>query len=267
MPFRRISIFVAFILLAGAGCLSRPSPNAPKSWQPPLARPTDAHEWREVAEGAARITVDLNATTTAILYRFSPEHFTVGLSAEGSSRRVSAWADDLPAARLVVNGVYFDADGGPSGFVSTGGMRLGRRAFDLDKSGLKEFSPEFGIVDTAREPVKLETIPDGAQSYPFYIRNGEPAISRDSGFQARRTFVGRDEAGRFYFGAVVHGEISLYRLMIALEEKTDIRWTDVLNLDGGPSTGLAARFDGWNETADSIVPVPNVLVVREKPEK
>lgn len=267
MSPRRFGIFfVALVLFLGVGCVVKPPKKATVPSNIPLERPTSRRVWQDVADGAARFSYDVNATTTAVLYRFSPDRFEIGLAAENQPKRVSAWRDDLSDARLIVNGSYFDADGSPSGYLAIDGRRIGKRAFDLDKSGFVRVGTPFDILDTSRVPVDLNATREGFQSYPFFFIDGHPAIKRDSGFQARRTFIGTDKDGMIYVGVIADGEISLYATMQALAS-TGVRWNNVLNLDGGPSTGLATRFEEANETMDSFTPVPNVLVVREKNER
>ncbi len=264
MPFQRARFLLAtLVLLVGAGCVVDPSTSGLGSLRTSPDYSAAKHLWQTVAEGAARNAYDLNATSTVLVYRFSPDRFDIGLAMEDPPRRVSKWREDLPDARLVVNGAYFNTDGQPSGFLAIGGKRLGRSQFDLDKSGLVRVGSGFDMIDTARSPIDLNTVTNGFQSYPFFFIDGRPAITRDSGLRARRTFIGTDKEGFMYVGVLAHGEMSLYQFMRGLET-VDIDWADVLNLDGGPSTGLAAHFEGGNETIDSLVSVPNVLVVREK---
>jgi hypothetical protein len=43
-----------------------------------------------------------------------------------------------------------------------------------------------------------------------------------------------------------------------------VKWNNVLNLDGGTSTGFSIQADGYDETMNSIVQVPNVIVAERK---
>ena len=80
---------------------------------------------------------------------------------------------------------------------------------------------------------------------------------------ARRTFIGTDEAGQVYVGVVWKDDVSLFELMQILQE-LDVNWYDVINLDGGPSTGIAVETGSFVEILDSAGPVPNVIVIQPK---
>jgi uncharacterized protein YigE (DUF2233 family) len=259
---RLLPLLALFAL--GGGCLPvAEAPTKPITEVASLPAPESAaSHWTQLADGAARVEVALHAasTGTLVLYRFSPQTFQVRLRSATLPQVVSRWSGTGTTDRLVVNGVYFNEDFTPSGLVIKNGARQGTRQFDLDRSGILQFSPTFRLIDSATEPVELA---NAAQSYPFLVLRGEGAIAEDSHQLARRTVIGQDRDGLIYIGVVANDEISLHGLMQVLL-RTGIAWSNVLNLDGGPSTGLDAWIGDWQESRDSLTGVPSVVVVERK---
>lgn len=197
------------------------------------------------------------------LYRFRSEDFNVELVHSDVPKWIFQWYDELAAPDLVVNGFYFHEDLRPSGYFVSEGVVFGKREFDFDKSGLLSFDGEVEIIDTGEQNVDLGAFGNAAQSYPFLIKDGKAAVKEDSGLMARRSFIGVDVYNNVYVGVVPKRKISLFELGVVLEGM-EIQWMDVLNLDGGPSTGLAWKVEGEMEYFNNFTPVPNVILVKEK---
>ena len=144
------------------------------------------------------------------------------------------------------------------------GQRVGTRQFDLDLSGLIDLSSgALKLINTKSEKANLKNLTEGAQSYPFLIMDGKSAVTEESGKLGRRTFIGLDRQQNAYVGVVPDEPITLRELSLALKT-LDIDWDRVINLDGGPSTGLKFNTETYNELEDSYTIVPNVLVVEKK---
>ena len=274
-----VSIVLSSLFLCGAGCLAGPEltrtePSGPGPAVSMPAEPTrkalqkqDGEPWHRLADGVEKTIIADDASGDSVtLFRFAAGAFSVRLlSSPEMPKSVAEWAKTVGGKSAVINGTYFNDDRAPSGFVAIDGKRVGSRSFDLDKSGLLLFSPEFRIANTKREKIGLDAVAlvNAAQSYPFYVLDGRAAIGRDSGQVSRRSFIGQDEQGRTYLGVVPNGLISLYALMGILM-RSGISWRNVLSLDGGPSTGLVSSFGDTADLYDSFDPVPNVIVVTRK---
>jgi hypothetical protein len=245
-------------LLTGAGC-------APVVSRAPANTRTGSSGWTDVREGIARYEcVPADCGARLIVFKFDGGAFKARLENAPDPLTVEGWANKLPDAVFVTNGFYFDETGSPTGYFSSEGKRVGIGQFDLSKSALLSLSPALSIVKTAGTETEPSDYPDAAQSYPLLIASGEPADVAESGKEARRSFVGTDADGRtYYFGYVPEDAISLAELAKTLA-KLDIPWDDVLNLDGGTSTGFVARGKSSTETMNSIVQVPNVIVIERK---
>lgn len=175
-----------------------------------------------------------------------------------SSRLVSDWVS--PQTMALINAGYFHEDYSPSGFLVVDGGRIGTRMFAQDKSGLVVIANgQVSVRDLAVAPITPgEQFESALQSYPFLIRAGRAAIARDSGKASRRTAIGLDTTGQVYMIVADAYDITLFQLMNELMTM-GIAWADVLNLDGGSSSGVAARGGQERWVINSLVPVPMVL--------
>ena len=263
-------IFAGFaMVLFGVGCDgNEPLPlglsqSAAQDESPAM----QARTWIPLADGMAVATfADSDNMRFLTIFRISPETFTFSLRYDAASpRTVAAWADVEPKAMLAANLGYFLEDYSPAGLLVLDGEPLADRSFDAEKSGIAVLAPEFSVLDTANEP-RQETATHAVQSYPLLVRSGIAAVTDDSGKSSRRTFIGEDRDGNMYVGSVTTGLMTLAQLSTALVENTDIQWNHVLNLDGGPSTGIIARTaHGLAQgSADSITPVPGVFIATPK---
>jgi uncharacterized protein YigE (DUF2233 family) len=198
------------------------------------------------------------------LFRYDLDSVTLKIVSDAEHpKRVSEWADDIDDELLVANGVFFKEDWSPAGLLVSNGDIVSPQLFDRKRSGLLIFAPEFRIIDTATQDMPAPNdLVEAAQSYPFLVKDGIPVVPEDSGLTARRTFVGTDTDGNIYFGIVDRNAMSLFELSLALAAM-DIEWDDVLNLDGGPSSGIITA--GLKDRDfDSQVPVPNVIILSPK---
>lgn len=258
------TFFALVFLLSASGCGVPVLPSTSTS-TPALATTIPASfTWERLDPGLDRVEVPFSTTTGArlVIYRLSPKQFTAAMAHELPPKHLSVWGNVVTGTTLLVNGVYFHEDYLPSGFLKVSGTRIGTREFDQDKSGVVQFDP-FRILDTKALPIKLGAEKTMAQSYPLLLKNGMLGVTEDSGKVARRTFIGTDRDGLMYVGVVPYAPLSLFQLAQFLR-KLPIQWTNILNLDGGPSTGLWMQHGTRNELFDSYVPVPNILFFRPR---
>ncbi len=195
-----------------------------------------------------------------IVIKLEPRSYRAQIEFASSSQFVSQWASTIDTSQIVINGAYFHEDYTPSGFLVIESERVGERMFDQDKSGLIVIDKDgLEIRDLAVSPIVPEESFDFAlQSYPFLIKDGKPAIQTDSGLQARRTAIGIDDKQNVYVIALTADEISLYEFMNKLVA-TGIPFVHVLNLDGGPSTGIIADWEEHRLSFNSFTPVSSVV--------
>lgn len=220
-------------------------------------------KWEDVGAGLQRIEFVSEDDVNVLVYAFDPALVTLRLETGEESHRVKTWASELKKGAIFINGFYFLEDGSPAGAVISRGVSLSELNFDWDKSGVIQLAPSFKLIDTARDRFSPSVALEAGQSYPFLLKQGVGAILEDTGLTARRTFIGTDEFGTAYVGVVWRDDVTLFQLMNVLQEM-DIAWQDVINLDGGPSTGLVVETEGFSEILDSAAPVPNVIVIQPK---
>lgn len=219
--------------------------------------------WESVGAGMRRLEYISADNTDVLLYAFDPAAVTLRIEQASEAKRVKTWAQSIDGEYLVANGFYFLEDNAPAGLLISDSQAWHTQAFDLDKSGIVELAPEFKIVDTETATFDSRGVTEAGQSYPFLLKQGRGAVKTDSGLRARRTFMGTDEAGQVYLGLVWRDDMSLYALMKTLQEM-DIAWHNVINLDGGPSSGLVIETQSFTESFDSAASVPNVIVIQPK---
>lgn len=265
---RAIVVCGLLFSLLGAGC------EIPVSWEGAWETPHPTSSvpivttttWQEVAPGIARFDQRLGAGDAAarvILWRFYPEA-SLSWSIVASStqpKAVSKWADEDPTALFVLNGGYFHADGKPSGWAQSSGRVLSGRSFEARRSGIVSLgdTPALLLGSTPTSTIRE----DGFQSYPWLIENGAVAFTQETGQYARRTFLGVDANRTWYVGVVPSESLTLHQLATVLME-APIQWQRVINLDGGPSTGLITRFPAAEDRFDSFSPIPYVIVARPR---
>lgn len=222
--------------------------------------------WQTIAPGAMRREYILGGESgvKVIVYCMDPKQFSFHFAQnDHAPQTMRQWAEQFPKNTLMINGVYFSKNNTPIGFLVSNKAVVSKKQFSLKKSGVIILSPAPAIIDTSKDKVALETITEGAQSYPVLIYKGKPASISETNQYARRTVFGMDTKGNACFGIIPEHAVSLYELTNILTAM-DLSWQDVINLDGGTSTGLSASFSGHQELINSLVSVPNIIVVEKK---
>lgn len=242
----------------GVGCEA-----APKLWTEPDTEVQTNQVWLQLEAGLSKTTLRPTSTESTVdVYRFDQNQFAWRFEHTTSARSVASWQKDLNQPLAVANGVYFNEDYAPTGFLITDGKRISNRAFDPERSGLIILDPPVQLIDPRTERAS-EPLQNAAQSYPWLVRDGRATVTSDSGLSARRTFIATDVNGDIYLGIVPLGDMSLYQLSSLLAESS-LGLDQALNLDGGPSSGIAISSQAGNEIENSFTAVPNVIVVTKK---
>jgi len=198
-------------------------------------------------------------TGSVVVYALTNDAFATRVFYDAAPRFVSAWGGG--ADRVVINGGFFHEDYSPSGFLIAEGERIGVRQFDEARSGVVVVRDGTVSIEE-RVPAFSDSADadDGAiQSFPFLVRAGHAAVSEDSGLLSRRSAIGTDANGTVYLIFAQRGNISLYELAQTLAA-SEFPFDTVLNLDGGPSSGLYVQVDEYADVQDSLSGVPSVLV-------
>lgn len=197
----------------------------------------DAGDDTSIVEDARRYEVK---TWSFSLERFTMHVEDVGMTTELGDvlRRTNA--------ELVVNGGFFDPNGKALGLAISDGVPLSRLSKAM--SG--------GVLTTDGERARLWesetfTLPEATrfaiQCKPRLVVDGAPNVRRDDGRRSERTALCVRDGGRTVDVVVVRDEAgdlggpSLFALGRFLARRG---CESALNLDGGPSTGVAWRDEG-----------------------
>lgn len=245
---RRTLILLLFLLpLLAVGCMTSTTTNS-------LHDP-----WKAVANDI-KVRIETIGDATIVLYRFPAQGYRWRVIHDPQGKTVPEWSQGLPRAVAVVNGGYFREDNSPAGLLVTNGKRIGKNSFDPARSAVIALDGQPHIVDTKKTTFDPSRAKNAIQSYPLLIREGQTTLTEDSGLTARRTFVGTDAQENIYLGVVPGEPMTLFALSRALAA-LDVKWQSVMNLDGGPSTGLVIHSGAYADQYPSVTPVPNVIVV------
>lgn len=225
----------------------------------PDQNPSKASDWVSLGRGAARREYWFQNSTQGriILYRFDQLDFKVRLVQRVPGLSVREWLPSDARDTAVVNGVYFDERDLPVGYTMIDGNRIGKGAVSGKTTTIVSLTPKLSFGGMR------SLLQDGFETYPILVKAAKAAVATDSKLYARRTFLGTDADGMIYIGVIPDSSVSLYELSKTLEG-LDINWATAANLDGGPSTGIAARFGDYEEHFDSLTLIPNVLMVERR---
>jgi hypothetical protein len=171
---------------------------------------------------------------------------------------------------LVVNGGFFDPEGKALGYALSRGAVLSRLA-RAASGGVLTVGPARGTLHEAESFALPEGSTFGIQCKPRLVVHGVSNVRRDDGKRSERTALCLRDGGATLDVVVARvakespGDApgpSLFALAAHLAARG---CEDALNLDGGPSTGFAARApDG---TVSSELPrggVRHAIVVRRR---
>lgn len=226
--------------------------------QAALAVAPHDHEAAAVVEDARRYPV---RTWSFALDRYELRIEDAGMTTALDAVLAKAGAD------LVVNGGFFDRDGKPVGLAISEGVVLSRIAKTLS-GGVLTF-------DGARAELFASegfVLPDGGtfavQCRPRLVVDRAPNVRSDDGKRAERTALCTRDAGGTLSVVIVRGsedgESAGPSLFALARYLVDAGCESALNLDGGPSTGVAWREDEKIKLLAPRGPVRHVIAFRER---
>lgn len=228
---------------------------------------SDSIDWDDITTGLSRgvfLYGNAKVAHEIIIYRLDQKYFTFEVHNDVTPQALKDW-QVKKEGHIVVNGGYFHPDYTPSGMIVVDGEKINKRQFDSYRSGAVIVqNGHLQIADLAHSTAVLqEPMEYAIQSYPFYIKNGQPSITIDTKKKARRTVIGIDEHEMVYLMLVGSSDLSLFQLMEIISVMP-VPFRHVLNLDGGRFSGLVADIDGHQEVVNGSSRVPNVLMVKKK---
>lgn len=170
-------------------------------------------------------------------------------------------------AALVVNGGYYGLRGEPEGLAITEGRVVSQFLARLGGGVIAARDGRARLLDAERDPVPCEGEAEFAvQCKPRLVVDGRPNVRSDDGRRADRTALCLRAGGTVLDVVVARsddadggGGPTLYRFARLLAERG---CEDALNLDGGPSTGVAWREARGIRFLAPRSPVRHALAVR-----
>jgi hypothetical protein len=227
--------------------------------------------WVILREGLERRRITrqgagLEPVEDIILLRIDPEGFTFDVAFDPVGKELEPWQSET-GAEVIVNGGYFRREQGefvPDGLIISGGKAAGvsygdfARMFAVGGAG-----PELRWLKlTPYNPA--EPLRAVLQCFPILIKpggeTGFPAES-DDGIRARRTVIGQDRFGRILILIETQGFFTLRQLSVDLHNG-DLDLDIAMNLDGGPSSGMAIADPREIIPAQYVLPI--VILIRAK---
>lgn len=221
-------------------------------------------DWMAVSAGIEWREIDVGVSSVQIV-RIDPAAVRIRVGYDrGAPGRVSEWAAALEPI-VVINGGYFDDQGRATALTIFDGVVEGASYDGFGGMLAVDTAGSLSLRSLRDEPYdSSEPLAQALQSTPLLVQNGEPvAQPNDDGDRARRTVVALDGAGRLLI--IVNGwpTWTLTELSRWLVQQ-DLDLTTALNLDGGSSTGLVLNTPDRQISIDSLVRVPQVLLVERR---
>ncbi len=218
-----------------------------------------SHFWQLLFPGA-EVTRTKDGLT---VLRHAPNLAQYNVLFEGDpemGRQLSQWLDEAPEAMAGVNcGFYWEHEGAylHMGLLEVNGQRLAPvRAHWGAALVVRD-----GKASIVRQPKKrISSLTLGIQGWPTLLWRGSVASGLDAVDVARRTAVGVDASGRVLW--VVDPQGSTLQAFAQRLRQDDIGLVDVVNLDGGASTGLRWRDEpGASQSGVDSLPIPCVVTL------
>jgi hypothetical protein len=274
LPGRSAAVFG--LLLAACGIV-RPVPTQtaiPSLTSIPAATSTPAFPdtWAEITPGLEirRIGIDSSESGVALVRIDLGRHNLRVIYQPDSPLTVAKWQAQT-GAEAVINAGFFQPDHTSAGLIISDGVSAGV-SFDTISARYYEFGGMIGVSSNSVDIRALSRAPydpaehldQAVQGLPMLIDQGVPVAFSLPERAALRTFVALDDQGRLILGVIPGKLMSLIGLRDWLASLADPRIVSALNLDGGPSTGMALETGGWSVTYDSVSEVPSVIAISGK---
>lgn len=271
---------VGVALLVGAACASGSSDASPSPSPRPRARPTAAsHPARASQPEPARrpthaapieptITIELLPDGSTYLlhqFRFDLAHAEMSITDLGMTKPLRHALEDEDAS-LVFNGGFFSPTTAPEGLAFAGGTELSTLDRELGGGIVTVGTDHLGRLHDTADYAQPSGTAFAIQCRPRLIVDGAPNIRSDDGRRADRTVLCLRDGGRTMDLIIARtddltgmGGPTLYELSRLLRGRG---CRNALNLDGGPSTGVAWRERGGIRSLSSRGPVRHGVAVR-----
>lgn len=166
------------------------------------------------------------------------------------------------SASIVINGGFFDLREQPEGLVVSEGVRLSPLSDTLG-GGVIRVAGDRASLAAAKGFTVAPGTDFAIQARPRLVVDGASVIAKDDGRAAERTALCLREQGRTLEVIVARGEVAGRGPTLALlaDMLVSRGCLDALNLDGGPSTGVAWRAAGEAHSLAPRGPVRHAIAI------
>ncbi|MBX3228529.1 MAG: phosphodiester glycosidase family protein [Labilithrix sp.] len=169
---------------------------------------------------------------------------------------------------LAVNGGFFGPDGKPVGLAVSNGAVLSRLSKQMSGGVLTVDDDEAHLFAAETFDVPDSGAHFAVQCRPRLVVDGVANVKSDDGKRAERSALCVRDGGRVVDVVIVRGshdgEIPGPSLFALAKHLAGAGCESALNLDGGPSTGVAWREDGGVKLLAPRSPVRHAIILREK---
>lgn len=249
---------------------AQPTATPPPTVNPPTPE-VSFEDWLPVEPGLEARNIDL-AGVQALLVRIDPTQLEVQLLYDPSNPRTVAGWNDFSGAVLTINAGFFEPDYTSSGLLIVSGREYGRSYAEREETGYRrsgvltidQQGASIHLVSTYSYPA-TQDIQFALEGFPLLIDNGAAVDFALPERRASRTVVALDTRGRLLLILVYDQPVTLEELQSGLLEISgELGITSALNLDGGPSSGVAITAGEFKLEKNSLSEVPIVLAVFQK---
>lgn len=181
-------------------------------------------------------------------------------------KTLANWQDENKDLDLIVNGAFFDENN-----QATGGIIVDGQGEIYSEGGKNVY--EGAVIIDDENNLEIRYLPSAALkekdkyndvlvSFPYLIKNGSNYLKEADSKKAARTLIGSDDE-YIYFISCPYAYFTFYEAMLwAQGNLPDLK--QLLNLDGGSSTGISANIDDEVYLINSLGAVPNVITAKRK---
>lgn len=266
MPRKRVLVLLAIVLLVGGLCY----------WLWGVKRwAGEQLETQRVTDGVELTLAEFHRPDSDVVritaVRCHPQNNNLAILFDHSEHKskpsdFTAIAERQHAAAMV-NGGYFDATFQPVGLVVKAGQTVSEISHQPALSGVLAIDQDGSVQLIPRVSyVPDESINSAIQAGPFIIDpGGKTGIRSDDLKKAKRTAIGQTLAGEIVF--IITTPCTLFELSEILTQQPDKLGVEgfdrVLNVDGGPSTGLYLKDHDEHHVIPETA-VPNTIVMHRR---
>lgn len=231
--------------------------------------PTQAQllpDWQNIALGMQVKSLPytyVSNTYDIQVIKIDPAYFSLHLDYDVAGKTVSSWAKGSEG--VVLNAGFFKQENKPVGLLYIDGDRVDNHRIKPEGTGLLVIHQNsIDLIDLSSHEVPDEAqLQNALQAYPMLISDSQIAVKESLQTQERRTAIGKDRQGNIYIFSVQYPHLGLYEFAKILHDSS-LQLSEVLNLDGGGSTGVAINMPEYKRVIDSQTLIPTVLKVEEK---